>query len=310
MSHAHRLRVLVGVFATVLFAGLLMAACGSDSSDGGSTAQPTVVVSTSVLGDVVGDLVGDRARVVTIMPPGASPHEFAPSARQVAEMADADAIIVNGAGLEGGLRSVIDNAVADGVPVYEAISAVDTRTFANGDVDPHFFTDPHRMAEAVRGIADQLRTAVPVLDDDAFATATDAEVADLEALDAEVADILGAVPPERRQLVTDHEVFGYFADRYGFEVVDTIVPTGSTADGASGAHLASLAATIDRLGLPAVFTSSSHSSDLADALAAEVGGLTVVPLFAESLGGPDSDAATYDAMIRTDAQRIADALRP
>ena len=229
MSHARRLPLVV--VAVVL----LMTACGSDSSDGGSTTQPTVVVSTTILGDVVGDLVGDRAQVVTIMPPGASPHEFSPSARQVAAMADADAIVVNGAGFEGGLRSVIDNAVADGVPVYEAISAVDTRTFGNGDTDPHFFTDPRRMAEAVRGIAEHLRSAVPALDDDSFATATDVVVADLEGLDAEAADILAAVPPERRQLVTDHEVFGYFADRYGFEVVDTIVPTGSTADGASGA---------------------------------------------------------------------------
>lgn len=303
---------------------LVVAACGDDVPAGGD-GLPTVVVTTSILGDVVDTLVDGRAEVVTIMPVGANPHTFQASARQAATMVDADALVVNGGGFEEGLLPVVDNAAAEGVPVHEAISAVDPLERPNGDdhgdedgpdddrhahgpVDPHFFTDAARMAQAVAGIADHLRAAVPDLDDDAFRATTDTLVADLQSLDAEVADVLAAVPDERRRLVTDHQVFDSFAERYGFEVVGTVVPGGSADGGVSGGQLAALARDVRRTGTPAIFTSATASSELARTLAEEVGGIEVVALFAESLGPPGSGGETYRAMMLTNARRIAAAL--
>ena len=329
------LPILVGV------AGLLFAACGDDESAdaaAGDDAKPTVVVTTNILGDVVESFAGNEIDVITIMPVGADPHDFQPSAQQANEMRQADALVVNGAGFEDGLQDVIDAATDDGVPTYEAIAAIDTIDFSENDhdhddhadedevhadadhadedhddhdhdgEDPHFFTDPTRVALSVDGMTEFLIETVDGIDAEALRVAADAAIDDLEALDTEVEALLADIPDERRVLVTNHEVFGYFADRYDFELVGTVIPGGSTTDGASAGALADLADLIEDEGVPAIFADTSSSNELADTLASEVGDIAVVELFSESLGDADSDGATYLDMVRANAQRIADAL--
>lgn len=264
-------------------------------------------MTTNILGDVVGELVGDAAEVTTIMAVGADPHDFQISAQQAAAFRDADLLVVNGAGFEEALLDVVEGAEADGVRVYEAISVVETISFegdGNGGVDPHFFTDPRRMAVAAQGILDTLAGAVPSLDVERAQMYID----ELEALDAEVEETLAAVPEARRVLVTNHEVFSYFADRYGFEIVGTVIPGGSTAEGGAAGDLADLAATIEAEGVPAIFADTSSADELAQTLAEEVGEIDVVELFSESLGEEGSGGSTYVEMVRTNAERIAGAL--
>ena len=165
------------------------------------------------------------------------------------------------------------------------------------------------MVAAVEGISEFLVAEVDGLDAAAIEANTAAYVGELEALDAELTAAFAAIPAERRVLVTNHEVFGYFADRFGFEVVGAVVPSGTTADGASAADLAALAEVVRAEGVPAIFADTSSSDELAQTLAAEVGGdVAVVELFSESLGEPGSGGATYLEMMRTNGQRIAGAL--
>jgi zinc/manganese transport system substrate-binding protein len=268
-----------------------------------------VVVTTTVLGDVVSDLVGDEVAVEVIMPRGAAPHEFQASARQVAAMRGADALVTNGAGLEEGLAETIEAAEQDGAPTFAAIAAVDTLELDDGaGTDPHFFTDPARMAAAAQGIAEFLVEEVPGLDTPAFASQAAATVDELHALDGAVERTLSAVPADRRTLVTNHEVFGYFADRYGFDVVGAVIPAGTTQAEPSAAQLDELAQAIDEHHVPAIFVEASSPTRLADALADESGDVDVVELFSESLGDEGSGGETYAAMMRTNAGRIADAL--
>jgi zinc/manganese transport system substrate-binding protein len=289
---------------------LALAACGDgDGGAGASGGGPHVVVTTNVLGDVVSDLVGDEADVEVMMPPGTAPHEFEASPQQVAAMRDADALVTNGAGFEEGLTDAIEAAEQDGVPTFAAIDAVDTLELAgDGGTDPHFFTDPARMATAAQAIADYLVDEVPALDTPAFARQVRATVDDLHALDGEVERTLSVVPPDRRTLVTNHEVFGYFADRYGFDVVGAVIPAGTTQAEPSAEQLDELAHTIEERGVPAIFVETSSPTRLAEALADEVGDIDVVELFSESLGDEGSGGETYAAMMRTNATRIADAL--
>jgi len=78
----------------------------------------------------------------------------------------------------------------------------------------------------------------------------------------------------------------------------------------SAASLASLAALVTELGVPAIFTENISSPDLANTLAGETGNqVTVAALFSDSLGEPGSGAETYITMMRTNGQRIADALK-
>ncbi len=326
----------------VSFLALAASACGSDggTNDAESGADgPVIVATTSILGDVVGQLVGDQAEVVTVMPAGADPHDFQPSAREVDALLSASAVIANGENFEEGLVDVIESAVAAGIPTFEAIDAVSTlersadvhhdehgdeedehededehdeeddeHDEAGHSVDPHFFTDPSRMADAVNGIVAFLDTEVDGLDSEALNAAGDEYLAELADVDAEVEQLLAVIPEEQRTLLTNHEVFGYFADRYGFEVVGAVLPGGSTVESASAGELAELAELIESEGVSAIFADTSSSSALADTLAAEVGDVAVVELYSESLGEVDSDGATYVEMIRTNANRIAGAL--
>ena len=285
---------------------LAIAAAGGCSASGGG--GPNVVVTTSVLGDVVRELVGDQASVDVVMPPNADPHDFQASARQVADMRTASALVVNGGGFEGGLRDTIDGAVDDGVPTFVALDHVETLP-AGDAADPHFFTDPSRMADAVEALAPFLSKQVPALDTAAFRDRAAATVASLRLLDAELAKTLAPVPADRRTLVTNHDVFGYFADRYGFRVVGAVIPSTSTQAEPSAGELDALATTVRDAGVPAVFADTASPQRLADALAAEAGDdVRVVPLYSESLGPAGSDGATYAGMMRTDAARIAAAL--
>jgi zinc/manganese transport system substrate-binding protein len=283
-----------------------IAACGTGDDGGGD--QPVVVATTTILGDVVSHLVGDGVEVETIMPPNADPHEFQPSARQVQELRQADLVVANGAGFEGGLEDAVDAAKEDGVPVLEAIDTVPHLSFEGG-VDPHFFTDPASMATAAEALTAELGDRIPALDSAAARRRAEDYVAELRALDAEVDDTLSVIPDDRRVLVTNHESLGYFAERYGFDVLGVIIPGGSTLAEPSAGDLDDLASAIEEAGVPAVFADTSSPEQLAEALADEVGGtIEVVELYTESLGGEGSAAATYVDMIRTDAQRIADAL--
>jgi zinc/manganese transport system substrate-binding protein len=333
-----------------------------ETTEPASTADmPTIVVTTNILGDVVSEVVGDAAEVITIMPVGADPHNFQASAQEVDTLMNADALIVNGAGFEEGLVDVIDNAVGEGIPTFEAISVVDTIEYGAGGhdhdhssegdshdhdhehegdshdhdhdhdheaeahdhdhdhegeahdhehsgTDPHFFTDPMRMAAAVAGIVGFLQAEVEFADPAALDASADAYVAELTALDADVAEAVAAIPIERRVLVTNHEVFGYFADRYGFEVVGAVIPGGGTADSVSAGELAELAETIAAEGVPAIFADTSSPDQLVQTLAAEVGDIAVVELYSESLGEPGSEGGTYLDMVRTNGERISAAL--
>jgi zinc/manganese transport system substrate-binding protein len=172
------------------------------------------------------------------------------------------------------------------------------------------FTDPARMATVAEALADVLAEQVPALDTDAFRDRAAAYVDELRTLDAEVEGILAAVPAERRKLVTNHEVFAYFADRYDFEVVGAVIPSTTTQAAASAAQVDDLARLVAAEGVPAVFADTSSADDLAATLAAEVGDVAVVELFSESLGDEGSGADTYAGMVRTNATRITEALAP
>lgn len=295
---------------------VLLGLLGTSCADGGSSeGTPSVVVTTSVLGDVVKELVGDLAEVAVVMPRGADPHGFQASARQAAAMRDADLLVVNGGGFEEGLLDVVDAAADDGVRVHEALSTVDVLPVddghAHGDgerehVDPHFFLDPARMADAARGIMDAVVEQLPASDAGAVRERTAAYVARLEALDAEISDLLAPIPAADRVLVTNHDVFAYFADRYRFEVLATVLPAG-TGGAASAAELADLVEVLAERRVRSVFVDSSAPSSLASALAQDAG-VEVVELFTESLGADGSGGETYLGMIRTNARRVLEAL--
>lgn len=288
---------------------LWLSACGDDAGRAAPAAGVSIVVTTSILGDVVRHLVGDLGTVEVVMPPNADPHDFAPSARQALAMREADALVVNGLGFEAGLSDTIEAAGRDGVPVLVAADAIEPLSLPGGDSpDPHFFGDPARMVRVSRELVEDLAARVGGLDGRALRDHADGYVKDLVAVDRDIEAILAVVPPERRVLLTNHDTLGYFADRYGFEILGAIIPGGSTLAEPNAADLANLARLIAAREVPSIFTDASSPHRLAQALAEEGAHVEVVDLYSESLGEQGSPGATYLGMVAANARRIADAL--
>ena len=175
-----------------------------------------------------------------------------------------------------------------------------------GSCDPHVWMDPLRIAAAVELIAEELAELDPTVDWIANASAYADE---LRSLDAEIISTLDGIAEGARKLVTNHEALGYFADRYDFEVVGAVIPSGSTLADPSSAELAELVETMTHEGIDVIFAENIEPSVLADAVAAEVGeDVEVVTLFTDSLGGPGSGGETYVDMLRFNANLVATAL--
>jgi zinc/manganese transport system substrate-binding protein len=326
------------LLVTVAAATLVLSACGSaDSSAPQPAATPAasavnVVATTTMLGDVVGQILSCAGGTVTVlMPAGTDPHDFSASSDQVAAMVTANLVVANGLGLEAGLTDAFENAAADGAKVFEVGPLVDPIEFGagaheegheeegpeeegheeegheHGSLDPHFWFDMNRMALAAELIGAELAESTG---DGAYATCATTTAANIRTAEAGVRTALESVPADQRILVTDHEALGYLADTYGYEIAGTVIPSGTTLAEPSSADLAALVATIKAEGVTAIFANVAQTTGLAEAVAAETGTpIKIIPLYVESLGAPDSPAATYLQMMQTNADLIASGLK-
>jgi zinc/manganese transport system substrate-binding protein len=303
MSSSTTLRFAAALAATAI----TVAACGSDAqddaSDAGGDGQPTVVVTTNILGDVVEAATGGVVDVEVIMPIGSEPHDFAASARQAESMENADLLVTNGAGFEAGMIGVIDSVADGGTPVFQFADEVEIV-----DGDPHFWTDPSLIGTGLEALETAL-AGLDGVDAETLAANVDAYEAELTALQDSIEQSVASIPEPNRVLVTNHEVFGYFADRFGFEVVGAVIPSLSTDAEPSAAGLESLAETIRTENVAVIFGETTQSTEVAEALAAEVGNdIVIVELFSESLGEAGSGAETYLTMMATNTELITAAL--
>lgn len=286
-----------------------LAGCAPAASD-----RATVVVTTNILADVVERVAGDEIDVVSLMPANADPHSFEISARDSATMRSAELVVSNGLGLEEGVQQHVDAAAESGVPVLVAGDHIDVLEYvdgaSSGSADPHFWTDPARMLDVVDAVTVALEQ-IEGVDADAVAATASAYRAEVERLDADMGAAFAALPAADRDLVTNHHVFGYLAERFGFRVIGAILPSGSTLAAPSASDLRDLVAAIDEADVPVVFADSSSPDRLAQVLADEADlDVAVVPLITESLDEPGTDADSYIGMMRVNTERITSGLSP
>ncbi|MFJ4164518.1 zinc ABC transporter substrate-binding protein AztC [Microbacterium sp. NPDC089698] len=301
-------RILAALTVLVAFGTVLAGCAVADAGSG----RPQVVVTTNILGDVVSRLAGEEADVTTLMKPNADPHSFEISAQQAARLAAADLLVSNGLGLEEGLQQHLDRAAEAGARMFVAGDRIDTLPYAEGDArgtpDPHFWTDPARMRDVVDALEPAL-SGIDGVDRAAIRANADAYREELAALDAEMTTAFAAIPPEKRALVTNHHVFGYLADRFGFRVIGAVIPGGTTLAAPSAADLRDLVAAIEAAGVHTLFAESSQPDRLVRVLAEEAAlRVDVVELYTESLTAPGGGADSYLTMMRANTARIAQGL--
>jgi zinc/manganese transport system substrate-binding protein len=303
------------IAAVAAVAALALLSLGGCSSSGEDSGGIRVVATTTVLGDLAQNVIGDAGEVVVLMPIGVNPHDFQPSAQQVAAIQRADLVVANGLGLEEGLSDVLEAAASDGVRVWEVGLDINPRLFVEapdadehdeGLLDPHFWLDPLKDADAVRLLARHLSEIDPDRD---WSAGAEGYIAELERVHEDSIEMLSVVGEADRKLVTNHRAFGYFSDRYSFEMIGTVIPGGATLANPSSSELASLVETIEREEVPAIFTETVESDVLARTIAAEVGyDIEIVELYTGSLGEPGTEGDTLIGLLRANARRVADVL--
>ncbi len=302
-----KILLLVALTTIALAAG----ACGS-SNQTSSDAFVDVVTTSNIAEDWVQRVGGTRVSVFSLVPTGADPHAFQPGARDVTRVADADVIISMGLGLEKGwLEDMLDTASSDSSVLIALGDVIDPITLGDqrSDVfDPHFWFDPLRVKLAIAEIALTL-TAMDPSGAQEYRDNTIVYLQELDDLHIWAQEILATVPADRRVLVTSHDTLGYFADRYDYEVVGTLMP-GVTTDGEPSARdLTNLIDVIRELGVPAIFVENTTSDRLANRIAEEADVDVVTSLFTGSLSRDDDGADTYVGMMRANFTAIVEALR-
>ena len=269
-----------------------------------------VITTTGILADLVAQVGGPRVAVRSILPANADPHDFEPAPEDLVAIEDADVVIRHGLGLDEWVDGLLENAAGD-TPVFVATAGIETlasdeEAFAEGD--PHVWFDPTRAEAMVDTIARDLGSVDPdgAPTYDGRKTAYQQQLRDL---DAAIAAAIGTIPAERRKLVTNHDALSYYADRYGLEIVGTVLPGLETTAEPSAAEIADLLDLIEEEGVPAIFAENTANADLAEELADQVGLEIVDDLYTDSLGDPGSGADSYLGLMATDTRLIVEALR-
>ena len=269
---------------------LALAGCG----DPGRGGRPLVVATTPQLADFARQVGGDRIEVRTLLPANVDPHDFEPRPSDAEAIARADVVLRSGGEVDEWLDDLVDTAGGDADVV-----AVGERIRARGD-DPHWWQDPLMTFRAVGAVWEALREADPA-GADAYERGAAAYGQEVGALHREIAACMRSIPRERRKLVTNHDAFGWFARRYGIDVLGSIIPGRSTSARPSAQDVRELVDAIRREGVRTIFPESALNQRLEEAVARDARAKVGEPLYADTLGR----AGTYLGALRHDAAAMA-----
>jgi ABC-type Zn uptake system ZnuABC Zn-binding protein ZnuA len=299
-------RVLNAIIVQVTLAALFLASCGSAPSSSDNALR--VLTSTTFLADITQNIAGDRVKVESLLPIGADPHSYQAAPADVVKISESDLLILNGLEYENFITPLLENAGGTRI-IVEATAGLNPRKAAGNEqgVDPHMWLDPNLVVTYVENICNGLIQVDPG-GAKIYKSNADTYIAQLKDLDAWVVEQVNTIPAERRLLVTNHEAVGYFAERYGFEVAGSVIPSFSSNAAPSAQEMARLIDAIKKINAPAIFLDTADNNTLAQQIADETSVTIVADLHLESLtdGTP---AANYIDMMKYNVSRIVEALK-
>ena len=295
----------MGHFAP-LWTLILLLAVALASCSGGNA--PDVLTTTTILADVARNVAGDRLTVGSLLPAGTDPHSYQPVPQDATLVDRSKVLVAHGADYEGFLQPLLDTAGGEET-VIEASTGVRLHSGIESEqtMDPHVWLDPNNVIVYV----DNIREGLTQFDPDGaevYESNASAYIDQLTELDDWINGQVAQIEPKRRVLVTNHDSFGYFAERYGFIVAGAVIPGFSSDASPSAQQMADLIEQIKLYEAPAIFLDASDNPDLAKQIAAETGVKVISDLHFESLtdGGP---AGTYIDMMRDNVTKIVQALQ-
>jgi zinc/manganese transport system substrate-binding protein len=311
-----KLRI-IGIAAVLVLAG-----CGAGEGQAARPSSLAVVATTPEVADFVRNVGGSAVTVTQIIKPNVDPHDYEPTPADIQAIGAAKLVVKNGVGLEEWLDRTIEAAgftgtVVDssqGVPLreggheHEEHAEEEGEEHAEEEHDPHIWHNPRNAKTMVATIEKGLAAADPARAAD-FAKNLTAYSAELDKLDADNEAALAKI--ENRSLVTNHDAFGYYIDRYRLTFVGSVIPSMDTSAELSARQLADLVTKIKATGAKAIFTESSLPPKSAEAIATQAGVKVVGgedALFGDSLGAPGTPEGTYLGAERHNTEVIASAL--
>ena len=286
-------------FLTALI--LLVAALGACGEGGGDDGDVRVTATTTQVADLARNVAGERAEVVGLLMAESDPHDYEPRPSDAEALTESDLIVRAGGGVDAWLDQLIESSGTD-APDLVLLDRVDT-VEADGEADPHWWQDPRNAIAAVEAIRDELVAVDPGGRAEYERNAAD-YVRELARLDRSIAVCFAEVPAAERKLVTSHDSLGYFAGRYGVEVVGAALPALTTQAQASAGETAELVDLIRSEGVPAVFPEAGVNPDLEEAIAEEAGATVGGELWADALGPEGSGAETYAGAMAANAATL------
>jgi zinc/manganese transport system substrate-binding protein len=319
------LKKLATVFALITLASCsnstetVTESAAETTTDSVVTELPIIAVTYSVIGDIVAQLVGDNATVTVVIPDGQDPHDFQPSAKDIETINNAALVVSNGLEFEEGLEEVLENIADSGGNIFMVGDHITVRKIDHSDEhnhgededeghadehgdkhtggDPHIWLSPATMLEMLPALTTALSEAIGAN----LSAESTALTTKLQDLDGEVESIISSLG--ECNLVSGHDELGYFADRYGCNVVGAIIPSFTTTSEATAGELAELKRLVKQFKVPAIFTGLGTSPDTANQLARELG-IRAVTLSTHYLDG----VANYQEFILNLTNQIAGAL--
>lgn len=312
--------------------GGFAAGCGGGDDNGSGSVK--VAATTTQVADFVAQVGGDEVDLTGILKPNTDPHDYEPRPSDVEAVADAQIVFRSGGHLDEWADQLVEDSGSDaevidlsaGLPVElhggeheheeegeeahaDEHAAEDEHAEDEGhdhegeEIDPHWWHDPVNVAAATEEVEQALAEASPE-NANYFRQNANEYVAQVNRLQKQIAKCVRSVPPGERKIVTDHDAFGYFTNRFGIETVGTVIPALTTQAQPSAGDLADLEKTIQQENVKAVFPESSVSPKLAEAIARDTGASTDYTLYGDTLGPEGSDGATWLEMMKSNTNNV------
>ena len=290
------------VISTFLLASVLLL----NSLAGQDEDRPLVIASASMFADMAEVIGGNLIEVKMIVPIGGDPHIYEPTPSDAQMVARADLVLRNGLTFEGWIDELVENSGFSGTTttITEGVEAIASDEYDNA-ADPHAWMSARNGLIYIRNIRDALVTLAPEFTEE-FNFNYRIYRQQLEDLDLQMEEMLAAIPRHKRILITSHDAFRYFGQRYGVRV-EAVLGTSTDAD-VQTSDIRRLNRVLQETEVPAVFIESTINPKLLQVLAKDNQVVIGGSLYADSLGEEDSAGATYLGMLEHNARTIVEGL--
>lgn len=266
------------------------------------------VASFTVLADIVRQVGGEHVEVKSLVGPNGDPHSFEPTPQDSQALAKADVVFVSGLGMEGWMDRLVSASGYKGKLIV-ASQGVETRKMEeDGETitDPHAWNSMHNGVIYATNVMHALIAADPE-DAEYFRQHGKAYIEQLTQLDSWAQQTFKSIPEAKRQVLTSHDAFGYFGQRYG---VRFLAPVGfSTESEASASDVAGLIRQLKQQKIHTYFIENQTDprlvKQIADATGAQAGG----ELYPEALSNAQGPAASYVAAFKHNVDVIAASMK-